>query len=322
METREQLLEGLYYVKTQISKIISTSQRQIQLVSSFREQEAKLAEVEKIPTTGKKTKAMVIFFVFTVAFALFMALLQDWGSFTFALVSAYVIFANWNKKSVLKNVFILFWVIMLVTVFEKILKAIFWGSIPMGVLVAVLIAVSVYCVKGLIKAANKKIEHENEKIAHRNRIIDQQNVRVKEHNAQIRREYEETVETLNRLKAELYKTTAKWFPRDYYSLEAVNFFIYAIENYKCDTMKELVLLFDDSQHKKEMLASQQTLIDLNKQQILNQEKMVRHMRVANVLNIANVALNYQTLNAVRDNTAAVKKAAGFAEQVRDIIKKW
>lgn len=87
-------------------------------------------------------------------------------------------------------------------------------------------------------------------------------VRVHNRNIDIRRfeSWEKAETIMDQVKA----NTEAWFPPDYYSLAAVEFFINALRNYKAETIKELVLLFDDHMYKEKMFSSQKKLLEYQK----------------------------------------------------------
>lgn len=136
---------------------------------------------------------------------------------------------------------------------------------------------------------NQETDSHNEVIAAKNRNLDARrrlgdaqyrkhladveayNKKVPEHNRMIDHLRQAAWVEFTSIMEELVAQTQDWFPPDYYSLVAVGFFIDAVRNYKAETVKELVLLFDEHEYKEKMLASQQTLIDYQ-QKILSVEQ--------------------------------------------------
>lgn len=101
--------------------------------------------------------------------------------------------------------------------------------------------------------------------------VEAYNQKVPEHNRMINHKRQAAWVEFSSIMDELVAQTKDWFPPDYYSLVAVEFFLDAVRNYKAETVKELVLLFDDHTYKEKTLANQQTLIDYQ-QAILSVEQ--------------------------------------------------
>lgn len=122
-----------------------------------------------------------------------------------------------------------------------------------------------------VRATNQKIAEQNEQLAacrsegdakYRAHVsqVEAHNAQVAKHNHKVDllrlRAWNEFASIMKGLVAE----TEDWFPPDYYSLTAVDFFLNALLNYKAASIKELVLLFDDDTYRKQTMANQQTLI--------------------------------------------------------------
>lgn len=291
-QTREELINGLNYVKTQIEKILSVTNRQIEIVANFRE------EKQTISTSDTKGKLKIAFICLYIVFVLDNIIISYISRtpvyFIISLLCGAIFFFSKNFKSEKKRKerlrklsvvsFGIYMIWVLFVVFTS-------GTVLLIIFNLLMIAASIYLVVKLVKKKNQKIEEENKQTA--------------EYNARVQQEYDETVEQLNQLKNDLYTQSGYWYPKDYYSLEAATFFLSAVENYKADTIKEIVLLFDDTQYKNEMLNSQRAIQQMSEQQLINQGEMIKQLKFANVLNVANLALNVSTLGAIRQNTDAV-----------------
>lgn len=291
VETREEIITGLKYVKTQIENIISETQKQVEIVANFRQ------EKQLITTSDNKSKLKIaIICLFAAYLLLNVALSFATGpsNLIISVILGAVVFLLSKKgsdgkkhKKLLK--FVEFVIIADVIWFY--ILVFLTGNVFIITLSIAFIVASVFVVLKVIKKKNEKIEIDNAKIA--------------EYNNSVQRDYDETVEKLNLMKNELYDQTAYWYPKDYYSLEAVDFFLASIQNYKADSIKEMVLLFDETQYKNEMLSSQRAIAAMSQQQIINQNEMNKQLKFANILNIANLALNFSTIGAIKENTEAV-----------------
>ncbi len=93
-----------------------------------------------------------------------------------------------------------------------------------------------------------------------------------------------------------------WFPPDYYSSQAVKYFIHALKNHKADTVKEMVLQYDDWLNKEQNRAMQQRAIKLSEAKLKEMRKQNENFNRYN--NIAEAQLNEQQ-RANRINAANV-----------------
>lgn len=289
MNTREELINGLSYVKNQIQKILFVTNKQVEIVANFRQKQ------NTISTDGSKNQlkiAVIVLYIVYLFLNLILCFLDPSNVINLVITLAcgvYIYFQNKKEKQnkLYKFVKIIFYIDM-IWYFFVVLSS---GSAFLIILTILFTVVSAFIVLKTIKKKNQKIEQEN--------------IETEQYNAEVQRQYDETVQELTKLKNDLYSQSGSWYPKDYYSLEAASFFLSAIENYKADNMKELVLLFDDTQYKSQMLASQHAIQAMSAQQLINQQEMIKQLKFANVLNIANIALQATTIGAVKANTAAV-----------------
>lgn len=305
METREELLNGLNYVKELISKIINVQQRQVKIVAQYREEEASIS-VAGVKNKGKML--MIVLLALINAFYLVIALAGGgFGFFIFYLILEGVLGLTWKKKSKLKIAALALLVIITVgtciLLFENMTTGI---AEILIVLLVIVIAVIVYGIRW------------------KNQQIDKKNALINDQNNELHKQYDVTVQQLKQLKQELFQNTSSWYPRNYYCLDAVDFFIHAVANYRADTVKEMVNLFESSEHQKRMEAGQRSINASLQQSLLNQEQIKQELKFANVLSIANLAMQSNTQAAIDRNTSAVNNTQRTVElagnRVRDAIE--
>ena len=142
-------------------------------------------------------------------------------------------------------------------------------------------------------------------IRKKNEQVEINNAAINMHNSEVQSRYDEVTRRLRELKNEMFSRTSSWYPKNYYSLNAVNFFISAIENFRADSVKEMVNLFEATKEHEILIKTQTDINNSLKQQTLNQEKINKQLQYANVLNIANLFLQAGTAAAVDANTQAV-----------------
>lgn len=151
-----------------------------------------------------------------------------------------------------------------------------YGAGKVGILV--LVAVVVIDVL-LIMMKNKKISATNQDAA--------------VNNEQVRAKRKALYDQYNALQRELLSHAPGWFPPDYYSVEAVDFFLHAIRNGRADSVKEMVNLFEETNQHKEMVAWQKAqtkqLTDLvtgQQELIRGQQTIQNQLQYANMINMA------------------------------------
>lgn len=286
METREELLDGLNYVKKTITKIINIQKQQVKIVAQYREEEANIS-VSGVKDAGKM--AVIGLVMLITLFLLVMSVLGGgFGAVIFFLVLEGVVALTWKKKSKIKTVALVLLIVYTIAISVSIMESM---SIGLAVFLLILLAIIVAVGIRVVKWQNKK--------------IDEKNAVISDQNSELHRQYDDTVQQIAKLRQELKQETSSWYPNDYYSLDAVDFFIHAISNHRADSVKEMVNLYEDSEHQKRMEAGQKNINASLKKSLLNQEQINRELMFANVMNMASVMLQSDTVTAVENNTNAV-----------------
>ena len=126
-----------------------------------------------------------------------------------------------------------------------------------------------------------------------NAAIDQSNQQVEANNQALAQSIEQTKQEIFAVQQQWALQVAPWYPMDYDSIEAVDFFLAAVRNHRATTVQEMVNLYETEMHQRRMEAGQQ--------QILNQQ------RIGNMLQIGNLFMQGQILNQAQQinaNTAS------------------
>ena len=176
--------------------------------------------------------------------------------------------------------------------------------------------------------------------AHNAKVIqatDAKNAEIAQSNALVSQKRAELMNRYDQVCGELKQNTGSWFPPDYYSLEAVEHFIKAVENHKADTVKEMILEYDQSMDRQQMLESQrQTNLKLDKiasnQEVNNellkeQNKLIRQGNAIQMMKMFQDQFNHndsmneqrRTRAAINNNTQATRD---FHKEVKDIFHRW
>ena len=307
METREELLNGLYYTKDMISKILADQNEQVRIASQYRNEE------QGIDTTRLKN---CIWIWVAVAVAAVTPFYLVHGVHTgnlydpiLLLFTGGMALRGWKKGKRGKK----FWTCLTVISIAITLYSYWWYlslwlmAIPAGMVTAFVISYA--------------IRKKNAQVAVNNAAINR-------HNIETRARYDAVTERIQQLIDEMFNRTSAWYPQSYYSLNAVNFFINVVENFRADSVKEMVNLLEATREQENMKRVQDEINRNLQQQTLNQEKINRQLQYANVMNIVSMfqqsnmtaAMNANTQammnntsavnannRAVTDNTNAVKK---------------
>ena len=120
-----------------------------------------------------------------------------------------------------------------------------------------------------------------------NAAIDQSNQQVEVNNQALAQSIEQTKQEIFAVQQQWASQVAPWYPMDYDSIEAVDFFL------RVTTVQEMVNLYETEMHQRRMEAGQQ--------QILNQQ------RIGNMLQLGNLFMQGQILNQAQQinaNTAS------------------
>ncbi len=311
--TREELLSGLTYVQGMLEKMQAVLAKYINLERGFR------AKQQKINTSGVKDKSKLAALAISgtvAAFLLLLALLT--GNFiTFILLvgCGIVIAVQKGKKTKLKYLAVgLIAFTVIYTVYGLV------TSMTPGLAILLLVFAG-----GIVAAEYFIITGKNRKIAAYNKKVEEYNQKVQAQRAALYDQY-------LALQKELTAKAPQWFPPDYYSMEAVEFFVAAVRNSRADSVKEMVNLFESTAQHKEMIAYQQLqtqkldqLIDGQQELIAGQKEINRQLRFANMMNVANfiqlssINSGVQGLNA---QTAQLRRGTdGIASGVSSIKDK-
>lgn len=189
-----------------------------------------------------------------------------------------------------------------------ILAAIVFGIMSVVVVTVSLILGNIFYPKW-VSFINQLIDEENRK------RIEENDMRVEEYRRQVERN-KEIMQEKEQCELERSQTAQAlsvfgqgWYPKDYYFIDAVDFFIASLENFKADNIKELVNLYDDTQYKATQLAYQAEMFQLQQEQYINSKRMVELLRYNNYMQ----AVQMGQLEAIRINTA---EAASYLKNLR------
>lgn len=293
MNTREELLQGLYYVRQQINQIFNTYEQQRKIVASYRTTQS------HISTSGVKNQSKLILTILLIAglcsYCLVALRTLNSDKIVICAVALIIIYAKKDEKSKIKTVSYISIIVLVIEQWLNIILGGYW--IDLGIIIFFAIG-ALIAILWIVKFKNKK--------------IDDYNLGVNVENAHLEVLYTKNVQQLNTYKNDLYNQTSLWYPRAYYTQDAIAFFIDAVENYRADTVKELVNLYETSEHyrrmesyQRELLRGQQAILANQERLLAGQQQALLELRYANALNMANFALNAKAVDAIDRNTQAI-----------------
>lgn len=295
-KTREELLEGLRYVKNLITKIVAVQNEQVRIVDAYRKEET------GISTEGFQNRTKYVAVIIGVAATLFYLITGVVSGAPFMFLWFLVPFAlavrAWMKNSRGKK----FWAA--VTVIFGFLPLLGWMErLSFWVIFIPAAVAAFFAIRYVVGKKNEQVE--------------QHNIAINEHNAQLQAQYDETAAQLASLKKELFGNTSSWYPSSYYSLNAVEYFIHVVENYQAETVKEMVNLYEATKEQKEAARRQEEINNSLKQQALNQAQIAQQMKYANVLNMAGLFMQAGTQSAINAQTDVIRSGNMTLKNIHD-----
>lgn len=160
----------------------------------------------------------------------------------------------------------------------------------------VVIVAFYFGLKSYCKIKNKSIDKENEQIRATNETAKVQEQQVVNEIEQIQQAYHDRV--------------SWWYPGDYCSVDAAEFFYNAIKNYRADSIKEAINLYENTLHQRRMERNQkQAIAQAEKQQKLN-----------NLLAIGSIVMQGAALGEMSRHNAKSELAAKEANDTLSDIR--
>lgn len=265
--SREDLLNGLYSVRDLVSKINQLADKQVRIESQVR---------KTISTSGVKTKSkLVVAAIAAVVYGagLLPALFSGtaYGLFVCAFYTLLfvIVLKKRGQKSALKG---FAWFVLIVGLLVGIDDMILHGY---GIIILPALTILLFI---LILAAIKL-----------------RNAQINAGNEELKKAYLATVKPMQQLQKTLRAQCARiQYPEDYLDLNAVEFFIHGIKNYRANTLGQMVNLYEETNDRKRTIALQQEQLRLAQESNYNQQRILSELRYTNALHM--FALSPQSQN--------------------------
>lgn len=191
--------------------------------------------------------------------------------------------------------------------FLKVIVSIWITSIvllPIAAFTTDKIVLLVLAVIPIVFYRNKK---KNQKIEEQNKITEQQNNQILVNNERLKIEEQNTLNELQQLQNIYRERISPWYPIDYCSIEAVEFLYNAINNYRADSLKEAINLYETTLH--------QQRVENNQQQALRQQTF------SNLLSAGSLVMQGATLGAINNQTSAINNQTASVNNVNDTLNR-
>ncbi|MCD7724609.1 MAG: hypothetical protein LUI12_03510 [Clostridiales bacterium] len=136
------------------------------------------------------------------------------------------------------------------------------------------------------------------------------NAAIDEVNQALRVKEKGVIEDLQNVQATYQDRLASWYPENYCSVDAVQFFYDVVKNYRADNIKEAINLYETSLH--------QRRVENNQKQALQQQKLNNLLAVGNLV-VQGAALNEMNRhNAVSESE--MKKTNWTLDSIRSRLQ--
>lgn len=318
METREEIVSKLELIRENILGFIQARSRQVTLVNQMRT--AKLIQQDEYNENTLSHKSLKLAFSIMV-FSSISILLGD---------LLYVILLGAVNRLIGDIIFeVLFLSVFLFLLFRRMKGSkdswIYPATLIMGgillvfplrllltptpitlILLGVSIVATYFIIQNklelMIAFVNKGIRNKNEQ-----HLRDYQAVVAE--NQRLELAYQQEGRLMENFRNQAVAIGQGWYPKDYYALDAVNYLIHAFNNFKADNIKEAINLYDTYLDREARRAFEAEMIELEKEQIINQERMIKLQEHANILSARQIA-------ETQEAAAASRAVASELENIR------
>lgn len=339
IETRKDLLNGLYYIRQMLEKMQIIMKQHIEQERALRQHlqyEGLKAHTKELHATTIKDKSKLALITVFLSFAALAGLItwitrKPMYFMYYAVPMAFLLLDKQHRK--LRIAAVAFLVLFTFDLAS---------AMPLGTAILLLV-LAVLVVGGeliFFRMYNQRyVVGKNKRADAHNRAVmaatDAANERIDAYNQPINARRKQLADQYRQLCEELQRNTGDWFPPDYYSIEAVEHFIHAVRNHKADNVRDMVLEYDASQERAKSLKYQRQqsdklnqLIELQNLSLQAQEDENALLRQGNMLqfygNLIN-ASNAKNIKGIQkdlqENTQAVRDIPKNIKQTTNIYYK-
>lgn len=139
-----------------------------------------------------------------------------------------------------------------------------------------------------------------------NKSIDQKNEQIAAQNQAITAREQEVIDELRNMQQVYQEKLGAWYPESYCSIDAAEFFLDAIKNYRADNIKEAINLYETTLH--------QRRVEDNQKQAIKQQKL------NNLLSAGNLFVQGAQLGEMGRQTAEAQQANKTLSDIRTHLR--
>lgn len=140
----------------------------------------------------------------------------------------------------------------------------------------------------------------------KNKSIDQQNEQIAAENQNLSAREQDVIDELRNMQMVYQEKMSAWYPESYCSVDAAEFFLDAIKNYRADNIKEAINLYETTLH--------QRRVEDNQKQALKQQKL------NNLLSAGNLFVQGAQLGEMGRQTAEAQQANKTLSDIRTHLR--
>ena len=307
----QELLKKLQKLREKIVRLSDLYNQQINIVEQYRSYEFSLIE-EKKHFGDTKSTLKTILKAASLVVGFFLAIISIVNSelFFYAIVCFIAFFYLQQSKNELtlkswKTIIISLYLAYSIFIFFDILRT----STALGKALAIfLLVIATVGIRVVTRFQNGKIRNQNQRHSQKYEEIQAINQRLDA-------DYQHNRNLCQQAKDDMLTFGDGWYPQDYYSIPAINFFINAVQNLKGNNIPELVRLFDnyvasnqkereDERRHRELLNDQ---IRTREELKISMEANRHEIRKGNLIMFAGFATLANIGQGIYTNTQAIYK---------------
>ncbi len=295
------ILNNLYWIRDRLYEIANIYEEQFSLQSQFRKQKALLE------TDGLKNKSVWFIVIMIIYVIIIMLLLQDFLAASLIGILGLLYFLFRNRRPCLSKISLIALLLLTGYLLVSFIKLLFEHKNSKDFIVIPLLGFVIALVITCIVVFNK--------------IRKTQNKKIDDHNLPLYDRYDANAQIIDELMKLVVDRGQGWFPPDYYSIEAVVFFINAFINRKADSIKEAVVLFDNAKHQNRMYESNQRLERMAEQQIYQQQETNQLLMTSNLLEFSRQSLMMDQISELRGIRRNIDSIRSETESLRNYLRR-
>lgn len=271
-QTREELLRGLNGIKKEVEAVNRLQKK------AYETGKLRKAYQPSLPPNPEYSTSQQLYFtgvlggiLSQILAVIILFIMGETGAgivfLLYAGVITLIIYKKRNKPSKLRRVLEILVLLGLIPTNIK--------SVPFTLAA---LCISFFLIKIMAKKSKERTLRLNAETAQRNEEIRKYNDGI---DSQI---YEIQVQAQQHV-AQAKSIGDTWFPKDYYYMDAVSFFISAIGNLRADNVKEMVNLYEDKKHKDRMENKLKKINGIAEQNAREQEILSWQMAFSNIIQL-------------------------------------